>query len=187
MGLDMTKALPVLYQGGVTIEPFFIYTGKDSTISFVGTLGYSDIRINRIYNNITYFNKGLYGKVGADYHFTENWDMGINLVYSKFDELGRTTFTGDYYEEDWQVEFVQKQNIFGIEHHTDFWYPIGNHFFINPQFRISMLLSNTSEPFFGTYFAPGFGLVQLLDGGAATKTHSSWITGGFSIRIVYKF
>ena len=186
-GIDLTKALPIVYQKGIVIEPFASYTLQDSAFSITGVFGYSNVRFDTVYQNMTYYNKGYYGKVGFDYDFSKHWGLGLAMIYSNYDEYGRTTFKGGYFG-DWQVQLNQNnQRLFGLEYHMDFWANISRHLLFNIQARTAMRLTQTNDPYFGTYYAPGFGLMQVFTGDSDKKTSAQLFTAGLSVRLAYKF
>ena len=187
IGIDLSKALPIVYQRGIVVEPFASYTLQDSAFSIVGVFGYSDVRMDTVYQNMTYYNKGYYGKVGFDYDFSKHWSLGMMMIYSAFDEYGRSTFKGSYFG-DWQVQLNQnQQRLFGLEYHMDFWANISHHLLFNIQSRVAMRLSKTYDPYFGNYYAPGFGLMQVFTADSDKKTSAQLLSGGLSVRLVYKF
>ena len=185
VGLDLTKLLPITQESGVTLETF-VYGPIKRDFRWRATVGFADLNFGTIYSNLYYLTKGYYGKVGISKQFSNHWELGVNTVYSSYDEVGKVNFAGPIYG---NLSFnpKQHQSLWGLELQGDYFIEIYKHWWLNIQGRLSTILSTVMDDYFSPYYAPGFGNLQIGNEFSSEKERANRITIDLSIRAVYRF
>jgi hypothetical protein len=185
VGVDLSKNLPALPRGK-NYEYFFqrsfiaevpVYIPLSGSGFFLKvTPGYSSITADPIYRNLTYHNEGFSLRLGADVFANRYFSGGGGLNLALYDESGRYTFAGPFYE-DLTFPFPHRR-IFavGLETHYAGYLYLGPNFFISPEVRFVIhSVSTKGSP--DSYYIPGMGATD----------RDLPITGGVSIRVGYVF
>ncbi|HEY9047490.1 MAG TPA: hypothetical protein VIN08_16405 [Ohtaekwangia sp.] len=190
LGLDLMRTFPLVFNRGYVLEPSLIYKTNDHTIIDLA-VGFNDIRKDELYSNVAYANTGRYyrvsiGRFVANHRTRFNeFNLQAGLIYSDFTEKGSVTFAGDNYGDLTDVK-TQHNKLFILEFQPNYWLPISDKFSFNFQVRVNYIVTQPDEKYFPVYYVPGAGYVQS-SGNRDGIPNSNSITGGVSIRIVYKF
>ncbi|HEY9008996.1 hypothetical protein [Ohtaekwangia sp.] len=190
LGVDLMRTFPLVYNRGYVFEPSLIYKTSEHTVIDLA-VGFNDIRKDKLYSNVAYANTGRYYRIGIGQfvgsHRTRFNDFNLQgaLIYSDFTETGTITFAGDNYGDLTEIK-KQRNKLYILEFQPNYTLPISERFSFNFQVRINYVITKPDEKLFPVYYVPGAGYVQSA-GDRDGIPNSNSITGGISIRVVYKF
>lgn len=184
VGIDLLRSIPSYFNTGYTFEPSLLYATKQGII-IEAAFGVSEIKVNPVYTNVDYFCKGRYAKVGFRVPFkgVTDFSFGLNLGYSTFTEMGKSTFKGKYFG-DFTYEQSQQNRLFFLEPGLNYQQKIYGRFSIIMQLRLPIVLSAYNTESFPVYSAPGIGFLRFLATNGDGNTQKSVL--GFSVRLVYR-
>jgi hypothetical protein len=187
IGLELFKPLHWALKGNATvIEPEITYQRKN--IFYRASLGYANIQSN-IYDELDYQVIGSYFKLGmgVELDYFSNPDnkndliLGANLIFSNYDETGDAFFEGNYFD-DLHTELTQENSTRGIEAYFTFREEISQRLFFSFSSRFAYVVSKLQQEVFPVYYAPGFGIVNIL----GSRNTNNRLTGGLSIKLEYQ-
>ncbi|MFW5886249.1 MAG: hypothetical protein ACOCUL_00695 [Bacteroidota bacterium] len=188
IGLDLLKNVPVSLRAArskqflkIIVEPVvMIPLGKKALFNL--GMGYANIKKYPVYKNLDYHNEGVYLKGGMGYpikHSSSGFilTMGLNLAYTIFHESGDFVFESNYFR-DYRVKMTSKKvQAHGIEIYLSQILPLTGKWHLNFEERLNFFNMNYEKiNDIPVYFVPGFGSI----------VNNNHITGGFTIKILYK-
>lgn len=180
-GLDLFRSVPTYFQRGFTLEPSIMVQTKGGWIYDLA-VGVTKISHSRIYTNMDYRNEGNYIRVAVRRELGANFDLGLGLGYSDFNEFGTVIFADALYG-DYTLSVKQSNQIYFLEPSLSYKLKLSARFTLIPQYRMPIILSSYNEQAFPIYAAPGVGDMQLF--GSADAKKSSPSTIAVSLRITY--
>ncbi|MBL3654801.1 hypothetical protein [Fulvivirga sediminis] len=174
-------------QRGYVLEPELAW--QHDRVNFNFTYGHSQYKRSSLYKELDYINKGNYYQFGLLYqivaskqYFAQGLFIGMQVSYADFTETGSIIFDGPYFG-DYTSNLEQSNKLYSLAYLLSYKKMVSEHFILDLTGKISTVLDDYNQPHFPVYIVPGSGVTNIFE----RPEENSFMTGGLSVKIGYKF